>query len=326
MDSPTRACRSRQGSAAVVLLLSICACGGRRSILDPPDAGTRDGSVDFDASVAGCEDVCRCPVQVDEGTFEMGAEALLDCSGLEPCTRDYLCNHAPVHEVFESEFFINRFEAAVGCYAECVISGDCSPPEQINDLFPPPSYWTDPANFLRPALGIFRDQSADYCRFLGGRLPSEAEWEKAARGTDGRAFSWGDDPPTCEHADLWRDRSGDSACPPDGDPAFPLPVTDRPIDESPWGVRGMVGGAYEWVADEYSPDYYEAEKAWSDPLGPDECACAECPAGVRRGSYYGGPIGPDAIYSACFVRTPFTGARDMGVRCVWDSPEDVAGR
>ena len=241
------------------------------------------------------------------------------CEESEACHRDWPCAHSPQHEVVLSAYSINRYEATAGCYRACEVAGQCTTVSQWNELFPPPSFWTDPEHRTRSAIGLSRDQAAAYCEYHGGELPTEAEWEYAARGTDARSFPWGEDLPTCDYADIGRDGLGPpDPCPADGDASLPLPITARPLDESPSGVRGMGGGAKEWVSDQYAPTYYETTKEWSDPTGPLSCDCDYCPAGVRRGGYFGSPPGEEALlYGSTFIREASNQALYAGVRCVW---------
>ena len=132
----------------------------------------------------------------------------------------------------------------------------------------------------QPVTCVTWAQADAYCRWKGGALPTEAQWEKAARGPDGRLYPWGDEPPpSCEQMVM---REGEIAIPGCG-LGRPDEVGTRPLGASPYGVENMGGNVYEWTADWYRGDYYE-QAPDVDPPGPD----APNVEGQRvtRGRYY----------------------------------------
>jgi formylglycine-generating enzyme required for sulfatase activity len=119
-----------------------------------------------------------------------------------------------------------------------------------------------------PAVGLLWREADAYCRWVGKRLPSEAEWEKAARGTDGRRYPWGD---------LWDSTKANTA---ETGRRSVTPVGSYPSGTSPYGALDMAGNAIEWVADTFDPDYY-AHGPERNPPGPD----AVLDHGLRGGSW-----------------------------------------
>lgn len=148
--------------------------------------------------------------------------------------RDPQCapTEEPEHVVRVARFSIDRDEVTQGAYAECVAAGACTAPA---------AGFEPGARPRRPVGHVTWAQARAFCAWRGARLPREAEWELAARGTDGRIFPWGDEAPTCERA--WT-----SACGPE-----PADVGGRPLGASPYGVRDLAGNVDEWVEDRYVP-------------------------------------------------------------------------
>jgi formylglycine-generating enzyme required for sulfatase activity len=147
------------------------------------------------------------------------------CDGVN--VREELADEMPQRTVSVAAFFIDKLEVTNGQYQECVAAGKCAP------LQTSPS--TARANYA--VEGVAWDQAGTYCAWRGKRLPSEMEWEKAGRGTDGRLYPWGN------NWDISRIA------------ASPSPVGQHPEGASPYGVLDMIGSASEWVADKYDVDY-----------------------------------------------------------------------
>jgi formylglycine-generating enzyme required for sulfatase activity len=187
-------------------------------------------------------------VFVPKGTFIMGSE-----SGES--------DEQPAHEVYLDAFWIDQTEITYTMYAR----------------FDPSKYSS------QPVQNVTWQQAQAYCAWAGSRLPSEAEWEKAARGTDERTYPWGDQPPAADlvnFADLrtrlsWADVSVDDGY------SEVAPVGEYPAGASPYGALDMAGNAAEWVNDWYAENYY-AFSPQANPPGPEDGMFRV----LRGGSYY----------------------------------------
>jgi len=187
---------------------------------------------------------------VDAGSFWMGCNATVDSQ----CSDD----EKPYHEVTLSAFYIDKTEVTVGMYAECVEAGFCSEPSTDYEQ----CSWGNEFRDDFPINCVNWDQAKDYCAWAGKRLPTEAEWEKAARGTDGRKYPWGNQTATCEYAVMYD--GGGNGC----GTGTPWPVCSKsPAGDSPYGLCDMSGNVWEWVSDWYDPGYYTNSPA-SNPTGP----------------------------------------------------------
>ena len=187
-------------------------------------------------------------VYIPEGSFVMGSTPAEVAIAAEMCKREPLgdetcerpfANELEAHEVMLSAYFIDRTEVTVGDYRRCVQLGACAPPpfaaggERLDRLD------------LPVTLVAFSDAES-YCRFAGGRLPTEAEWERAARGTAGRRFPWGNayNPKLANHGTLAIDETDD------GDGFAELaPVGSFAAGRTPDGIDDLAGNAAEWIAD-----------------------------------------------------------------------------
>jgi formylglycine-generating enzyme len=190
----------------------------------------------------------------------------------------------PQETIWLQTFFMDTHEVTVEAYDACVAEKKCQPAKT--------AYGKDYLRPRQPKVGQSWYHAVAFCKARGKHLPTEAEWEKAARGADGRTYPWGEEPATCERAVIM-DAQGKRSC---GTPwkgfapekGRTYEVGTRP--PNPYGLYDMAGNAWEWVNDWYTP-YAKCGPACrgQDPRGP--CGGAEPCKGmslrvVRGGSWY----------------------------------------
>jgi formylglycine-generating enzyme required for sulfatase activity len=157
-------------------------------------------------------------------------------------------------------YFIDATEVTVDAYLACVERGPCRAP---GPRCPGPGADRP----THPVACVDWNQAQSYCSWVGKRLPTEAEWEKAARGGDQRPYPWGHAPPTCVRV-AFNDRGEDPGAVRGCGRGASWPVGSFAAGASPYGALDMAGNVWEWVADHWSPDYY-AESPRTDPSGPE---------------------------------------------------------
>jgi formylglycine-generating enzyme required for sulfatase activity len=180
---------------------------------------------------------------------------------------------APHRVVLTRPFCLDATEVTVAAYAACVEAGACALPKQAGSVLNYPTKRDHPVN------DVSWPKARAYCRWAGKDLPTEAQWEWAATGGDGRKWPWGDEEPTCEHADFTigslKSPSGNSGCHGGGtSPVGAHPAGDR---VTPFGrIHDLAGNVWEWTLDSYRK--YASEDA-TDPRVED----AEASLHVIRG-------------------------------------------
>lgn len=221
---------------------------------------------------------------VPEGEFTMGHDV-----GIMPHER-------PAHLVKLSEYWIDQYEVANAQYKLCIEDGACTEPTNIDN-----EDWNGDGY---PAI-VTWEQADTYCSWAGASLPTEAQWEKAARGTDERMYPWGD-----EFDEAKANLSGDG----DGY-TFSSPVGSFEGDISPYGLYDMAGNAGEWTTDWYDENYYE-NSPYENPTGP-----ASGTKKVQRVPVANGGGGPQK--SRTIARYAADPNWEFGFRCIMDQlPEE----
>ena len=219
-------------------------------------------------------------------------------------------NEHPEHTVTVKSYYIDQFEVTIARYAKFL---------EATKHSTPPS-WDDEAVTSagdRPVVGVDWEDANAYCKWAGERLPSEAEWEKAARGTDKRRFPWGDMQPFVDIANynrgLWVSYPITLAPVTSGAEGMSIRHGLKDGGKSPYGLYHMAGNAAEWVGDWYDREYY-AKAPKENPTGPS--------AGekkVLRGGSWGDP--PRNIrVTARFSADPEFRDTSIGFRCAMDAP------
>ena len=238
-------------------------------------------------------------------------------------SNDHWDHAKPQAEVWVQTFWMDQYEVTYAEYKACQKAGECDRAG--------PQY----VDFDRPAQpinGISWFDADKYCRAQGKRLPTEAEWEKAARGGDARLYPWGDEEATCAHAIIKGEPEGrgcgvlKSGKKPDT--GYPWNVGSR--DPNPYGLYDMAGNAYEWVADWFATSYEACGEACGgvDPKGP--CDGAKSCHGYRRKVVRGGSWYWDRTYATGVHRrdhvpkNPIDNFHHFGFRCAASPSEAQA--
>ncbi len=183
------------------------------------------------------------PTRIPTYQFISGGEFLMGSKDTDPQAKE---DEIPEHAVILPGYWIMTNEATNAEYAACVATGKCSAPSTAETG--PKSHFTDPAYQLNPVVGVTWKQANNYCKSQNGRLPSEAEWEKAARGYSGNIYPWGTSAVDCSLANS-------NGCKEDT-----AVVGSYEEGKSQYGVRDMAGNVREWVSDSYNPKIYQTAK------------------------------------------------------------------
>lgn len=244
--------------------------------------------------LTGCKSAPEDMVKVPNGEFVIGSNQVdKEAKAVQyGDKRPWYANERPERTEKVKEFYIDKFEVTNRNYKEFVDETKRpAPPHWVNGGFP--EQMAD-----HPVVLVTWQEAQDYCHWKGKRLPTEAEWEKAARGADGRQFPWGND------FDLKKVNTL-------GEYGGTLPVGTLKDGASPYGAMDMAGNAQEWTADWYKayPGNDFNDKEYGETLK------------VVRGGGWGG-MGHYSL--SVYVRAPFRNAAppegrfdDVGFRCAW---------
>jgi formylglycine-generating enzyme required for sulfatase activity len=223
-------------------------------------------------------------ILIPAGRFLMGSEA-------------GEADEQPIHPIELDAFYIDKYEVTVSRYARFL---HAQAPEQ-------PFLWkqaTQGAQGQKPVIGVDWFDAKEYCEWVGRRLPTEAEWERAARGDDQRTYPWGNDPPATVHvvAGLKKWTGYDTLG----------AVGSHPRGGSSYGVEDLAGNAWEWIADRYDEHYYTASPEYN-PQGPNQG-----PLRVLRGGAWNNDAA--TIRSANRAAyAPSARRNDFGFRCAMNA-------
>jgi eukaryotic-like serine/threonine-protein kinase len=199
-------------------------------------------------------------------------------------------SNSPQRTIYLDAFWIDQVEVSNTMYEKCVKDGVCSLPALSDN-----PYYGKWVYRNYPVAYANWTQAVTYCEWAGRRLPTEAEWEKAARGTDGRKYPWGNETPNPRYANYSESLIGEA-----------VPVYRYPMGASPYGALNMVGNMREWVADWYSDSYY-SEMPERNPTGPAE--------GFERSLRSGAYDAFDILAAKRYKHQPQSAGLSRGFRC-----------
>ena len=237
-------------------------------------------------------------VLIPAAEFTMGCD--LEHNYGYGCPADEL----PQHLVSLSEFEIDVYEVTNAQYAACVEAGGCAAPT-LTASQSRENYYDNREFADYPMINVSWAQAAAYCSWAGKRLPTEAEWELAARGAEPKTYPWGDEAPDCTQANSYFN-TGMAACV--GDTAA---VGSYPEGASVYGVMDMAGNVWEWVADSYVEDFYSVSPA-ENPLAEEANQLR-----VVRGGGWAGNWLAVRVSGRAFDLDIYQGL-DLGFRCASD--------
>lgn len=211
----------------------------------------------------------------------------------------------PAHQVYLVSYYIDKYEVTNSRYKACVDAGICTPPQTKDSDFwvLRRVYYGNSQYDNYPVFYVDWSMSKSYCEWRGGSLPTEAQWEKAARGTDGRIYPWGNDfeKYDCDKASYY------------GCVGSPSEVGNYKDGKSPYGIYDLAGNVSEWVSDWYSVSYYQ-NSSDNNPAGPESGEYR-----VVRGGAWTSRVNSELQTFNRIGNNPRYFSYGIGFRCVMDA-------
>lgn len=244
-------------------------------------------------------------VFIPAGSFQMG--------GLDTDAQD---DEKPARKVSMGAFWMDKVEVTNAMYNLCVQAGVCNLPREFKSATRP-TYFANAEFADYPVIYVSYEDAKSYCAWAGRRLPTEAEWEYAARGSDFRRYPWGEESPTNNLSNY----------------DYSVRDTNRvgsyPQGASPFGILDMSGNVWEWVSDYYGNNYYEGG-AVQNPTGPATASVNGLRRSIRGGSWQDGfkdvrlanrgyAIAPDLTADSKSDKYKGDAKDSIGIRCAADN-------
>ena len=262
---------------------------------DIPPTGTIEGSSTSAPTEAPLPTETSIPVEIKDnrnvpmrlipaGEFTMGSDDTGDIGS------------RPAQVIYLDAFYIDKYEVTNEMYDACVYAVECRKPQRLGTATRD-TYYANPVFANYPVIYLDWKMAKTYCEWRGARLPTEAEWEKAARGTDERIYPWGDDKPDCSFANI------------PGCVGDTTPVDQHDKGQSIYGVFGMSGNVWEWTSSLFKNYPYDPKDGREDPDSLSERI-------ARGGSWnaFGGNEGNARVDTRLKLDIGYYGAY-VGVRC-----------
>ena len=294
-------------STVLIIIIILTACGLRNTATPTGTETTLDLGEGYTTPEPPVNTDSAETKAVPGGVYILGSSTI-----------DYMAQsqEQPEHKVSLTGFNIYIHEVTNAMYRECVVAGNCL---AVSGLRPDLVDYVDNETYDEyPVVGVDWFMAKSYCEWAGGRLPTEAEWEAAARGIDERIFPWGNDIATCAVNNM-------KGC---GTTEYPVQVGLYATGNSPFGVWDMAGNVWEWTNDWFDANYYATDPT-TNPAGPWSGDFK-----IIRGG--GWNSANDKVRSANrFAIEPQLSFKDVGFRCVANTwaedpgisiPEESHGR